>query len=241
MEHGRIRLVCFDVGGVLVRHCRNWAEGCRAAGLPLHAVAESPDMLTRRRELSHLHTTGKIGGAEFCRRVSTLLGGVYSAEQVGRVHRAWLGREYAGVFDLVERLVKSGRVETAALSNTNDDHWARFDPGTDRMPVQGDRHATRGSPDTRNGREFPSVGLLRHRFASHVLGFAKPDPRIYEAFERAMRAAGFDGSPSSILFLDDLPDNVGAARARGWVAEGIDHTRETASQIEGVLRRYDVL
>ncbi len=232
MQNGRIRLVCFDVGGVLVRHCRNWAEGCRAAGLPLHAVAESPEMLMRRRELSHLHTTGKIGGAEFCRRVSTLLGGVYSAEQVARVHRAWLGREYEGVFDLVERLVKSGRVETAALSNTNDDHWARFDPGTGCMPAQGDRHATR---------EFPSVGLLRHRFASHVMGFAKPDPRIYEAFERSVRAAGFDGAPSSILFLDDLPDNIDAARARGWVAEGIDHTRETAAQIEGVLRRYEVL
>ncbi len=28
-----IQLVCFDVGGVVVRICHTWAEGCAAAGI----------------------------------------------------------------------------------------------------------------------------------------------------------------------------------------------------------------
>jgi len=30
-----IRMVCFDLGGVLIKHCRTWREGCAAAGLRL--------------------------------------------------------------------------------------------------------------------------------------------------------------------------------------------------------------
>ncbi len=33
MLEKRIRLVCFDLGGVVIRICRTWAEGCAAAGL----------------------------------------------------------------------------------------------------------------------------------------------------------------------------------------------------------------
>lgn len=220
MNNGRIRLVCFDVGGVLVKHCRTWAEGCRAAGLPLHPIAESPEMVTRRRELSRLLTTGKIGIGEFCRRVGHLLEDAYSPRDVERVHHAWLGTEYDGVYAVVQRLVRTG-VPTAALSNTNGAHWARFD-----------------SPASDTALEFPTVGLLRHRHASHLLGFAKPDPGAYGAFERAI---GFEGDPGSILFLDDLSENVAAAGARGWTAERIDHTSETAGQIEAVLVRHGLL
>ena len=55
-------LVCFDLGGVVIRICRSWEEGCAAAGLPLRGV-ESRD------ETRHLRTaavvefqTGRIGG-----------------------------------------------------------------------------------------------------------------------------------------------------------------------------------
>jgi glucose-1-phosphatase len=228
MNNGRIRLVCFDVGGVLVKHCRSWAEGCRAAGLPLHAVCESPDLLPRRRELWRQHGTGRITGPAFFRGVSELLSGVYSPEDVARIHHAWLGTEYDGVYGVVERLVGAGRVETTALSNTNHEHWIRFDPPEESA-------GGRGTGERRN-REFPSVGLLGRRFASHLMGFAKPDPEIYAAFERAV------GVPAdAILFLDDLPDNIAAARARGWTGDFIDHTTETAGQIEGVLTRHGLL
>lgn len=220
MSSGAIELVCFDVGGVLVRHCRTWAEGCRAAALPLHAVAETPELVARRRVLSRLHTTGKIDGPGFCQAVSELLGGAYTPRDVACIHHAWLGTEYDGVHAVIERLVGAGRVRTAALSNTNHEHWVRFDP----------------PGATSAAREFPTVGLLDRRFASHLLGAAKPDPEIYALFERAVGLTG-----ASILFLDDLHENIEAARARGWVGEVIDHTTETAVQIERALSRHGLL
>lgn len=220
MATTRVRVVCFDIGGVLVRHCRTWAEGCRAAGLPVHPAAETPEAVERRRELSRRHTTGQIGIAAFCEGVSDLLGRVYTPADVARIHRAWLGAEYAGVRDLVSRLLRIGRADAAVLSNTNDDHWARFDPPAGRPA------------------EYPAVALIPHRFASHRMGLAKPQPEMYAAFEERM---GLSDSPGSILFLDDLPDNVAAARSRGWTAELIDHGTETSPQIERILVHHGLL
>ena len=36
-------IVCFDIGGVLVRICRTWEEGCIAADVPLRPFEEKPD------------------------------------------------------------------------------------------------------------------------------------------------------------------------------------------------------
>jgi HAD superfamily hydrolase (TIGR01509 family) len=71
----------------------------------------------------------------------------------------------------------------------------------------------------------------------------KPDREIYHAFARA---TGFDGAPGSrggpehIVFFDDLPENVAAARAAGWQAFRVDHTGDTAAQMGGVLRGLGV-
>lgn len=60
------------------------------------------------------------------------------------------------------------------------------------------------------------VGL--HRYALDVLrsdlaGVMKPDPRIYVEAERR-----FSLSPDTTVFIDDRPENIEAARARGWRA-----------------------
>lgn len=59
--------------------------------------------------------------------------------------------------------------------------------------------------------------LLSGRFDCHVLSYReramKPDAAIFVAAERAA-----DVSPGEILFLDDRPENVAAAAARGWHA-----------------------
>lgn len=49
------------------------------------------------------------------------------------------------------------------------------------------------------------------------IGAMKPDPVIYAAAERDAGVA-----PEQILFLDDKPENVEAARRRGWQAERCD-------------------
>lgn len=60
------------------------------------------------------------------------------------------------------------------------------------------------------------VGL--HRYALDVLrsdlaGVMKPDPKIYQEAERR-----FGLSPAQTVFIDDRPENVEAACARGWQA-----------------------
>ena len=39
----QVRIVCFDWGGVILRHCRSWQEGCAAAGLPVHPEVLTPE------------------------------------------------------------------------------------------------------------------------------------------------------------------------------------------------------
>jgi FMN phosphatase YigB (HAD superfamily) len=211
-------MVCFDLGGVLVKHRRTWREGCAAAGLPVRDGAESEEMSRQRRLLAQLLTTGEIGEADFYRRMAETTGGLYTPEDIGRIHHAWLGPEYDGVGPVVQRLIDAARAETGVLSNTNAPHWARQAANGGRPP------------------EFPTASLLRHRHASHLLGHMKPAPEIYAAFERL---TGFAGA--EILFLEDLPENLAAAAARGWTCELIDYTRETAGQIEGALEKYGLI
>lgn len=58
---------------------------------------------------------------------------------------------------------------------------------------------------------------------SAAVGAAKPDPAIYEAVEQGLGLPG-----EQLLFFDDRPVNVEAARARGWCAhvwQGADGAR----------------
>ncbi|PWJ47196.1 putative hydrolase of the HAD superfamily [Quadrisphaera granulorum] len=67
---------------------------------------------------------------------------------------------------------------------------------------------------------------------SAAAGVAKPDPAIYELVERSLDLPG-----EQLVFLDDRPVNVEAARARGWRAHlwrNADDARERLVD-EGVL------
>jgi len=81
-------------------------------------------------------------------------------------------------------------ITRATLSNTSHVHWRRFE------------------------KEVGLYRLFHHHFPSHLTGKIKPDS---EAFEHAASALGCE--PASILFLDDLPMNVHAAREAGLKAE----------------------
>jgi putative hydrolase of the HAD superfamily len=82
--------------------------------------------------------------------------------------------------------------------------------------------------------ELPSIDLtLRHTglapewfdalLSSAATGFHKPDPRAYLA---AASALGLQ--PAECAFVDDLPENVAAARALGMRAWQIDRVRSTS-------------
>jgi len=211
MTNSSIRLVCFDLGGVLVRICRDWPEAITAAGLPLRpSPISDPKHMDLLRTLMIDFGTGRIDLGQFASSASAALQHAYTSDEVIRIHHAVLLSEYEGVDRAIDRIHQTDLV-TACLSNTNHAHW-------DRMS------------------EFPAVMKLRHRLASHEMGLHKPDVAIYRSLEQSL---GFTGS--EILFFDDLPENVEAARTIGWDAVHIDHTGSTSQQIEAALRERTLI
>ena len=205
----RASLVAFDLGGVLVRICRDWHEGCRAAGVAPTADPSATDPV-RLRELVSRHQRGELPHERFCEGLASCAAGSFPPELAAAVHDAWILGEYDGVTPLLERLRAAGHA-TACLSNTNAPHWRQL-------------------------QAMPFFSRLHHRHASHLLRLEKPDPRIFEAFERAVGFAGPD-----IAYFDDLADNCAAAAAAGWRVCRIDPMRETAPQIESALREWTLL
>ena len=77
----------------------------------------------------------------------------------------------------------------ATLSNTNALHWERFIG------------------------EMQLEHLFHHHFASHLTGRLKPDPEVFEHVLASLECA-----PSRVLFVDDQPLNIEAARRAGLQA-----------------------
>ncbi|MCB9669000.1 MAG: HAD-IA family hydrolase [Alphaproteobacteria bacterium] len=136
-------------------------------------------------------------------RFYAALGGAFGASpSVARqAFCAWVTGPLPGAAELLDALT----LPAFALSNTNVDHWAVFDP----------------------------TRVLRSRLTalpSHHLGARKPETA---AFQRATDAIG----TADVLFLDDSPANVEAARAFGWRAERVVGVAEC----QAVLREAGAL
>jgi FMN phosphatase YigB (HAD superfamily) len=217
-----VRIVCFDLGGVLVRTCNTWTEACCAAGLSSRRGGPSDlEFEEKLRTLTALLDLGRISIDAWVEEVSLALGGAYSPREVRLAHDAISQEEHAGALALVEAIHDAG-VATACLSNTNHSHWVRL--------VNHDGvHPLTGAP------EYPGVVRLEQHFASHILGVAKPDAAIYAEFERRTGLHGQD-----ILFFDDRVENVEGARRRDWRAHRIEPHRDPIAQIREYLRDHQV-
>ena len=207
------RLVVFDLGRVLIRICNNWQHGCDVAGVARPELRPpDPDAQARQQEAIRLFDTGRIDLAEFARRYAP--GHGLTAEQVVRIQNAYLLGPFAGALELIDDLHAAGHA-TACLSNTNANHWRLMtDPANDHAAI---------------------VSRLRMRFGSHLLGTRKPDPEIYAHVERESRTP-----PQSIVFFDDMAENVAAARQRGWTAHVVEICDNPIPAIREQLR-YDGL
>lgn len=93
-----------------------------------------------------------------------------------------------GTHALVERLAAAG-VPLFCLTNFGDEFWQMF------RPTQ------------------PIFDHFADIIVSGVEKVAKPEPRIYEIVEQRSGRAG-----AALFFADDNPDNIAAAKARGWDA-----------------------
>lgn len=207
------RIVCFDLGGVVVRICRTWEQGCAAAGIEVRDTAAfaTLDPWKTRQAVYDDYQSGRTDCAAFCASIAAATGHRYTPAEIERIHRAWVIEEYPGMGAIIDALNAIPGVVTACLSNTNRMHW--------------DVEAEAGL--WRSG----AVARIQRHFVSHHMGAVKPDEAIYRMFELGI------GAPADrITFFDDLPPNIEAARACGWDAVLIDHEGDTAAQVRGHLR-----
>ncbi len=214
MADSPVRLVCFDLGGVVVRICRSLIEACEAAGIePAQRRALAGVQPDAVAPLLHRHQTGSMHIAEYAAELCQLCGDGIRPDDVIAIHTAWLLGEYDGVAGVIDEIHERG-LETAALSNTNAHHWELMHDAS----------------------RYPALAKIRRRHASHLLGHAKPDQAAYRAFEERV---GYRGG--EILFFDDLAENVAAARALGWRTVQVDHQRCTAGQMREALMMHGLL
>jgi epoxide hydrolase-like predicted phosphatase len=65
---------------------------------------------------------------------------------------------------------------------------------------------------------------------SHEVGLGKPDPAVY-----ALAAARLGVEGEEIVFLDDVAENVEAARAAGWHAVLHEDTARSIAELEQII------
>ena len=164
MNHPQIKLVCFDIGGVIIRLCQNWQNRCSAAGLELRNPELWDAFDPKREVLLMQYMTGQISGSDFANKLCEHIDQIYSPAEIARILDAWLVDEYAGLSQIVDQLHEIG-MDTAALTNTTHEHWARMN-------------------------EFPTVLKLKNLFPSHEIGLHKPDPAIYFHLEKSLSISG---------------------------------------------------
>lgn len=219
------RVVCFDLGGVLVRICQTWAEACGRAALSRNVEWLGSDTwIARRRQVGDRYQSGELECSEYFSELAALSEGLFTAIEFEQIHRAWTLDHYPGALEFVRALNASPGITTACLSNTNHAHWVRLI-----------------GADGKN--EYPAVAALQFQLASHLLGCGKPDARIYAlayaTFAEGTRSLAGSGAsplnPSDILFFDDLAENVAAARDAGWTAFQVDPRGDTVAQMRGFL------
>jgi len=194
-------VVCFDIGGVLVRICHTWNDAARAAGVETTLGAE----IRKLDDSSYLlaYQEGRMPLDDYLANMAEWLG--TDREGVIQVHNRILLQDYPGAFDLVEEL-KSKGIWTCCFSNTNGLHWIVL---TD--------------PD-----HFPAVAALDKKIASHELKAAKPDVAAYKQVEELMpfkpdRIVFFDDTLRNVVGaneagweafrLDPAADPIQEARA----------------------------
>ena len=149
---------------------------------------DEPVFRTAWREIGPALGSGQIEEAEFWRRFLERTGAAGTLPEESLFVREY-GRRWAvhqEVLDLVKRLKTLG-LKTAVLSNTITAHV---------------------SHNTERGLYAPFDVLV----FSNEVGLSKPDPAIYWY---TLERLGLAARPEAAFFVDDLEENVTAARALG--------------------------
>jgi putative hydrolase of the HAD superfamily len=208
---GPVRLVCFDLGRVLLRICDGWEHACRVAGLPVKGDLDAE----QKRQLEAISVRSDLGEID-ADQFATLAAPVLSLapQQVQKLSDHYLLRPYPGIAALLDDLRAAG-VKTACLSNTNVNHWRLVNDPSAAC--------------------FLPLGRLDYRFASFLIRARKPQPAIYAHAEHVSGLLG-----SQIAFYDDVQENIDAATTRGWRGSRIDPTGDPMAQARAHLSSLGV-
>lgn len=212
MADANIQLVIFDLGGVLIRLCDGWDHACRLAGVTPSKPLAGADM-DRVIRLVHEEEVGALEPGTFYDMAGPLLG--LTAAQTLAMSNAWLCGGYPGIDGLIDSVNDAG-LQTACLSNTNDNHWRAMTDSGHRNGLPLDR--------------------LNHLFASHLVKDRKPNATIYQHVERAT-----DTPAECILFFDDSAENIAAANAQGWHTCHVTDPQNPVEQMTLHLKRHNLI
>ena len=157
-----MRVVCFDLGGVLVEINHTWKGALLDAGFP--EIAGQHDRPLTDFELFNAYQKGSVSLGDYLDDLSMRFGGI-EVSRAESVHNAILRSAYPGIPELIDQIKEAG-FKTGCLSNTNAPHWAAM------------MHAPR----------LAVVSKLDFPIASHLVGAEKPDEEMYRAFEVASGA-----------------------------------------------------
>ena len=212
MPDSSLRIIVFDLGGVMINIASGWESACRFAGVPYRPIELTAEKRAEFLRLEHAYEMGRISTEEFTRGVLPVTNEQYTPEEMAAIYLGVIQGERPGIHDIVAGLQAAG-YRTACLSNTCVLHW----------PVLTDPAL------------YPGIARLDAQHASHLFGERKPGEAIYHCFEAATGTA-----PAEILFFDDRPENVQAALDCNWHAVPIHGDRPSDEQIREALSAHGV-
>lgn len=150
---------------------------------------------------------GKIDQREFSRRVVDELALTVDQQTFLDYFKLLPVGPFPGARELVQSL--KPKYQTALFSNSNEIHWQRKMLEMDLGPV------------------------FDHHFASHLMGFVKPDRQAFETVVSTLSVA-----PEQILFFDDNQLNVDAALKLGIRASKVVGLEELRSSLDAYGINY---
>jgi HAD superfamily hydrolase (TIGR01509 family) len=185
-----VKLVLFDVGGVLIDLQSEQARRSLVAEYGMTTTAyEGLSRCTYETEpfsITEEATIGAVESDEYIDAFRAACGYFVPASVMKQNRESIVGHERAPMIELVSML--SERVRVAAFTNTIDMHW--------KMLQNRDRFS------------FPTI--VEQTIASHLIGAAKPTKAAYQEITRRLEI-----DPAEVLFIDDLRINVSAATEYG--------------------------
>jgi glucose-1-phosphatase len=210
-----IDAVVFDIGRVLIDFSFERAFSAAAVHANLHPkeirarLFGEGDFAGQDRERDVVEfECGRIDAKEFHARVERQLNCVFPYPSFVEAWNCIFTGEIEPTLEILNTLRQRGHVKVGILSNTNQLH---MDYLRQRMPV---------------------FGELGHVYASHEIGCRKPDAESYHHVLKAMNV-----EPQRTVFIDDLPDNIEAARKVGMHAIHATHH----DHVQAGLARLGVL